>query len=150
MPLCKMWTYHSSPSQADLGQHSTHAANGNMMVSKVRYVEDYSEFLICKLSRRFCMLIFFELWAEKYPFVGKETQQCGDNTTFSFWHSPPVPHTRRYTDGERIFSQILPAAGLRSVDRNNKATLPLTRPGRTNKSYAKDLSPRIVKLPFVS
>lgn len=31
-------------------------------------------------------------------------------------------------------------SGLISVDRNNKATLPLTIPGRTFKSYAKDLS----------
>ncbi len=52
--------------------------------------------------------------------------------------------------GREKLSQILPATGLRSADRNNKATLPLTRPGRTNKSYAKDLSPRIVKLPYVS
>ena len=36
--------------------------------------------------------------------------------------------------------------GLRSADRNNKATLPLTRPHHTVKSYAKDLTPRMVKL----
>ena len=36
--------------------------------------------------------------------------------------------------------------GLGSVDRNNKTTLLLTRRCGTNKSYAKDLSPRIVKL----
>lgn len=40
--------------------------------------------------------------------------------------------------------------GLRSVDRNNKATLPRTRPYRTIKSYAKVLSLRIVKLQDVS
>jgi hypothetical protein len=40
--------------------------------------------------------------------------------------------------------------GLRSADRNNKATLLLTRPERTAKSSAKDLSPREVKLQFVS
>ena len=39
--------------------------------------------------------------------------------------------------------------GLRSVDRNNKATLPLTRPNRTIKSYAKDPTPRVVKLQYV-
>ena len=39
---------------------------------------------------------------------------------------------------------------LRSVDRNNKATLLLTRPGRTTKSSAKDLSLRIVKLQSAS
>ena len=36
--------------------------------------------------------------------------------------------------------------GLRSVDRNNKATLPRTRPCDATKSYAKDLPPRMVKL----
>ena len=36
--------------------------------------------------------------------------------------------------------------GLRSADRNNKATLLLTRPGRTAKSSAKDSSQRAVKL----
>ena len=36
--------------------------------------------------------------------------------------------------------------GLRSVDRNNKATLPRTRPCDAIKSYAKDLPPRMVKL----
>lgn len=41
-------------------------------------------------------------------------------------------------------------AGLPSEDRNNKATLPLTGPGQTNKSYAKVLSPRIVKLQYTS
>ena len=39
---------------------------------------------------------------------------------------------------------------LRSVDRNNKATLLLTRRYRTIKSYAKVLSPRMVKLQYVS
>ena len=36
--------------------------------------------------------------------------------------------------------------GLASVDRNNKATLLLTGPYSTIKSYAKDSTPRIVKL----
>jgi len=36
------------------------------------------------------------------------------------------------------------------VDRNNKATLPLTPPDDTIKSYAKDLTPRMVKLQDVS
>ena len=40
--------------------------------------------------------------------------------------------------------------GLPSVDRNNKATLLLTGPCGTIKSYAKDLSPRMVKLQYVS
>lgn len=37
---------------------------------------------------------------------------------------------------------IVPAAGLRSVDRNNKATLPRTRPGRSNQSSAEDSAPQ--------
>ncbi|KAH8144470.1 uncharacterized protein LAJ45_11535 [Morchella importuna] len=37
---------------------------------------------------------------------------------------------------------------LASVDRNNKATLPRTAPSRAIKSSAKDLSLRIVKLPY--
>ena len=39
---------------------------------------------------------------------------------------------------------------LRSVDRNNKTTLLLTRRCGTNKSYAKDLSLRAVKLQSAS
>src|SRR5260221_4846499 len=40
--------------------------------------------------------------------------------------------------------------GLASVDRNNRATLPLTAPSHAIKSSAKDLSLRIVKLSFGS
>jgi hypothetical protein len=40
--------------------------------------------------------------------------------------------------------------GLASIDRNNKATLLFTAPSEMSKSYAKDLSPRIVKLQDVS
>ena len=40
--------------------------------------------------------------------------------------------------------------GLASIDRNNKTTLLFTAPYRTIKSYAKDSSPRIVKLQDVS
>ena len=36
--------------------------------------------------------------------------------------------------------------GLVSADRNNKATLPLTTPRSTTKSYAKDLSPSICQI----
>lgn len=42
------------------------------------------------------------------------------------------------------------AGGLPSADRNNKATLLLTGPWQTTKSYAKALSPRMVKLQDVS
>jgi hypothetical protein len=40
--------------------------------------------------------------------------------------------------------------GLASIDRNNKTTLLFTAPFRTIKSYAKDSSPRMVKLQDVS
>jgi hypothetical protein len=50
----------------------------------------------------------------------------------------------------RVFLTKLGDGRLRSVDRNNKATLLLTRRYRTIKSYAKVLSPRIVKLKFAS
>ena len=40
--------------------------------------------------------------------------------------------------------------GLASVDRNNKTTLLLTAPYSMTKSYAKGLSPRMVKLQDVS
>ena len=40
--------------------------------------------------------------------------------------------------------------GLASADRNNKTTLLFTAPREMSKSYAKDLSPRIVKLQDVS
>lgn len=47
-----------------------------------------------------------------------------------------------------LLEQISTTLGLASVDRNNKATLPRTAPSRSNKSSAKDLSVRIVKLLF--
>ena len=40
--------------------------------------------------------------------------------------------------------------GLASIDRNNKATLLFTAPRVMSKSYAKDLSQRMVKLQDVS
>jgi hypothetical protein len=46
------------------------------------------------------------------------------------------------------FGTNLDDVGLASVDRNNKATLPRTAPSRAIKSSAKDLSLRIVKLPY--
>jgi hypothetical protein len=57
--------------------------------------------------------------------------------------SPPTP---RFTG----LSQIKAASGLRSVARNNKATRLRTRPGRSTKSSAKDLSLRTVKLQSAS
>lgn len=41
-------------------------------------------------------------------------------------------------------------SGLRSAPRTNKSTQPLTRPARTTKSSAKDLSLRAVKLQYAS
>ena len=73
---------------------------------------------------------------------------------------PANPH-RETTDPPRSPGQARESMGdvkstglgrdrLRSVDRNNKTTLLLTRRCGTNKSYAKDLSPRMVKLQDVS
>jgi hypothetical protein len=58
---------------------------------------------------------------------------------------PPSDGGRMRPKG-RTLEKSSRAKGLRSVDRNNKATLPRTRPTRTVKSYARDSSPRIVKL----
>ena len=58
--------------------------------------------------------------------------------------------------GVKLLNQQLPpltnrtGAGLRSAPRSNKATRLLTRPGRTTKSYARDSSPRAVKLQSAS
>jgi hypothetical protein len=49
-----------------------------------------------------------------------------------------------------LFLTGLVETGLPSADPHNKACLQLTGPDRTNKSYAKDLSPRMVKLQDVS
>jgi hypothetical protein len=57
--------------------------------------------------------------------------------------SPPTPR-------QSGLSQIKAASGLRSVARNNKATRLRTRPGRSTKSSAKDLSLRTVKLQSAS
>lgn len=46
--------------------------------------------------------------------------------------------------------QIEVITGLASIDRNNKTTLLFTAPNDTIKSYAKDSSPRMVKLQDVS
>ncbi len=50
--------------------------------------------------------------------------------------------------GGRIMRPNLGDSRLRSVDQSNKAFLLLTRLHRTSKSYARDLTPRIVKLQY--
>ena len=67
-----------------------------------------------------------------------------------FYLTKPAPPTLSpaYKTDNRV--QIKAKNGLPSIDRNNKATLLFTGPCRTTKSYAKDLSPRIVKLQDVS
>ena len=60
---------------------------------------------------------------------------------------PPDPKLDAPSSG---LSQIKAASGLRSVARNNKATRLRTRPGRSTKSSAKDLSLRTVKLQSAS
>ena len=47
-------------------------------------------------------------------------------------------------------TQIKAHNGLASVDRNNKATLLLTAPPHTTKSYTKDLSQLIITLLFTN
>jgi hypothetical protein len=125
-------------------------------VCVVKKLEDYSEFLICKIFERISLPVCKQINAALLGMTHtcESTHPVTLHADYCHKKKPPPP-LQRLTNmvnrrwGEKL-SQILPATGLRSVDRNNKATLPLTRPGRTNKSYAKDLSPRIVKLPYVS
>ena len=48
--------------------------------------------------------------------------------------------------GEQALLKNLGPDGLRSIARNNKATRLFTRPWDATKSYARDLTPRMVKL----
>jgi hypothetical protein len=58
---------------------------------------------------------------------------------------------KRAYNGEFLFKKTdVKKRGLASVDRNNKTTLLLTAPYSMTKSYAKGLSPRMVKLQDVS
>jgi hypothetical protein len=59
--------------------------------------------------------------------------------------TPSKAFVKRPVNGECYYTNRVDG-GLPSADRNNKATLLLTGPYRTIKSYAKDLSPRMVKL----
>jgi hypothetical protein len=49
-----------------------------------------------------------------------------------------------------VLKQTETPGGLASIDRNNKTTLLFTAPRRMTKSYAKGLSPRLVKLQDVN
>ena len=57
---------------------------------------------------------------------------------------------RRYKWGVLYAKTEKTSVGLGSIDRNNKATLQFTPPSSITKSYAKVLSPRMVKLQDVS
>lgn len=77
------------------------------------------------------------------------------NSLTAACHRPPLPTQTSCIVGPNIvganvFATNLADEGLRSVARNNKATRLLTRPCRTTKSSAKDLSLRIVKLQYTS
>jgi hypothetical protein len=64
----------------------------------------------------------------------------------------PLHGARRgeHPQWERFFETEGGNGGLASADRNNKTTLPRTAPYYRTRSYAKVLSPRIVKLQDVS
>ena len=62
--------------------------------------------------------------------------------------NPPVARTGRTSSGVPKHRKAV--SGLASNDRNNKATLRFTAPGRATKSSARVLSPREVKLQSVS
>lgn len=62
--------------------------------------------------------------------------------------SPSRPPLVAGTGWGRVYLTNRAGQGLRSADRNNKATLPRTRPSRAVQSYAKDSSPRMVKLQY--
>ena len=77
--------------------------------------------------------------------------KCRERTQVFRLHKPPsTPGTSLSRLMGDCKSTNLGRDRLRSVDRNNKTTLLLTRRCGTNKSYAKDLSPRMVKLQDVS
>ena len=66
-----------------------------------------------------------------------------------FTPSPGLPK-KSLGWGVFILKTDVKKRGLASADRNNKTTLPLTAPYSMTKSYAKGLSPRMVKLQDVS
>jgi hypothetical protein len=72
---------------------------------------------------------------------------------YKIFKEPLLSNRRHFCtvyEGECYIFRIKPAAGLRSVARNNKATRLLTRPGWTTKSSAKDLILHVVKLQSAS
>ena len=79
----------------------------------------------------------------------REPQEGEDARTRTPLRAPVSDRAQSaHSVGESDVSHKSARAGLRSADRNNKATLPLTRPGKSVQSYAKDLSPPMVKLQF--
>ncbi len=74
---------------------------------------------------------------------------CSRDQSFKFWGAKACQNP---ADGLWFFPPgVAPARdGLGSADRNNKATLQLTPPCGTSKSYARDSTPRNVKLQSAS
>lgn len=84
-----------------------------------------------------------------YPAVTRERGKQKNDTARTPLRAPVADRAWSVNSvGESGVSHKSARAGLRSADRNNKATLPLTRPGESVQSYAKDLSPPMVKLQF--
>ena len=84
-----------------------------------------------------------------YPAVRREMGKQKNDTARTPLRAPVADRAWSVNSvGESGVSHKSARAGLRSADRNNKATLPLTRPGESVQSYAKDLSPPMVKLQF--
>jgi hypothetical protein len=80
--------------------------------------------------------------------IGECARTVGNNLGQQSFRS--IPGYKREIDRRDCVSTNLGSEGLASADRNNKATLLLTAPCPTIKSYAKDLFPRMVKLQYAS
>ena len=86
-----------------------------------------------------------------FPKLTRHRIKCRERAQVLRLYKPPsTPRTSLSRLMGDCKSTNLGRDRLRSVDRNNKTTLLLTRRCGTNKSYAKDLSPRMVKLQDVS
>ena len=83
------------------------------------------------------------------PYAGWALEARPPTTLLSAFGNQSKGATNGRGQVASLFS-IKPAAGLRSVARNNKATRLLTRPGWTTKSSAKDSILRVVKLQYAS
>ena len=73
---------------------------------------------------------------------------------YFFFYQAPVQRLERFNKNKNKEvcrdTQIKARNGLASADRNNKATLLLTAPPHTTKSYAKDLSQLIITLLYTN